>query len=297
MNEFKHILDIHPSPVVVHMNFKPLYANDAFAAFSGLESAEDILSLDSLLTLINPDEHQDSKERYQLAFDNAQTPAKVVPHIDLKGNPVIAEITDKPIIWQGQEALCTFINIVTDRVKREERVKRLLEIDELTQIHNRRYIRKVLDNIIESNTAEEYYLCVLDIDFFKKVNDTYGHPVGDMVLIELAQRLQSFCQAKDHLARIGGEEFVLLLHTQDIDVLKKYLERLRQYIAQYPFHIQLKDQSEETHAPREDLILHISISIGVTKLAQEDEILEAYQRADKALYQVKKQGRNNIVYA
>ncbi|OEF27756.1 sensor domain-containing diguanylate cyclase [Vibrio rumoiensis] len=288
MNEFKDILDMHPNPFVVHVNFKPLYANDAFARFSGLESAKEILTMDSLMVLINPEEREDALLRYQLALDNKKTDSKIIAHTDLAGNPVMVEITDKSIMWQGQQALCTYISIVTDTIKKQQHLKRLSEQDALTQIHNRRYILNVLRDIHKDQTVNQYFKAIMDIDYFKKVNDKYGHLAGDKVLLQFTQILQDFTQPEDHLARLGGEEFILLIKSQSKEKVLKRLESIRTSIEQNHFVISDKDTQDE-------LRIQCTLSIGVTALNADDDIDTSYGQADKALYIAKQQGRNQVI--
>lgn len=288
-DEFQHILAIHPNPVVVHVNFNPLYCNDAFARFSGLEHAGQILEMDSLMVLICPDEHEDAHRRYQQAMQYGETKPKVIAHTDLHGNPVLVEIIDKPIIWQGQQALCTFISIVTDTIKREQRLKRLAEQDYLTKLPNRRYISQVLDKLAGDGETAGYYQAILDIDFFKKVNDEHGHIAGDHVLQQLAKILSDDLQAGDHLTRLGGEEFVLLVKSDSIQQVKDRLNQLRSTVERTPFDITEMDDETQTKK------IHCTLSIGVTPIQPDEALGLSYRRADKALYHAKHQGRNQVV--
>ena len=130
-------------------------------------------------------------------------------------------------------------------------------------------------------------LAILDLDFFKKVNDTYGHDVGDQVLVEVAKRLGQVVLKNDVVARWGGEEFVLLFSgSQDPE---QQLETIRLAIAQHPI---------DTHAGT----LSLTCSIGATiNIAQEQvnngTYKKSFKAADDALYQAKEAGRNHVVIA
>lgn len=292
MNDFQQILDSHPNPAVIHIHFRPVYANQAFAEFNGFQNVSDILSMDCLLSLIDPPLRNIAKARYQITTRLKQSSPQIVHHKDRAGRPVIAEIVDKKVKWQGQDAVCTYITLVTDKVEQQSRLQRLLEIDDLTQIHNRRYIRHNIEALQKNHIAQAYYIAILDIDYFKKVNDTYGHINGDKVLIALAKELQKFCiDHNDHLGRIGGEEFVMLLKADDQTKLYDRLEKIRQHIAQHDFQITLGDA---THPQLHHI--HCTLSFGVTRLKQGEEINQSYQRADSALYQAKALGRNKVVF-
>ena len=118
---------------------------------------------------------------------------------------------------------------------------------------------------------------MLDIDHFKSVNDTYGHQVGDEVLKQLVDVVYTHVRANDIFARIGGEEFVLVL---DVDIEKgmKVIEHLRIFIEAEEFHV----------------VKHITCSFGVTEYKRQDSIDDMMKRADKALYEAKENGRNRV---
>ena len=125
-------------------------------------------------------------------------------------------------------------------------------------------------------------LLVLDVDFFKRVNDTYGHKAGDMVLKTIAQLLGKLLRETDFLARFGGEEFVALLPESDSTAALRVAEKLRQGVADCGFHFQGQ-------------AVPVTISIGITQLRRGDTMESAFERADNALYSAKEGGRNRCV--
>ncbi|MGO2498218.1 MAG: GGDEF domain-containing protein [Vibrio litoralis] len=288
MNEYQHILEIRPNPCVIHIDFKPLYANGAFARFSGLKSADQILEMESLMVLINPEEREDAQFRYQKAFAEQQTEPKVIAHTDLLGNPVMVEIIDKLIDWHGQQAVCTFISIVTDTINKERHLKKLAEQDPLTQLHNRRYILNKLTKFHREDLAKEFFLAIVDIDYFKKINDQYGHFVGDKTLQQLAELLRGFIGENDYLARLGGEEFILLIRSGSAQHVIARLESLRTSIENHHFIIP-QDNTDDK------LRIRCTLSVGLTQIQQGEKIDSSYIRADKALYTAKHQGRNQVI--
>ena len=118
---------------------------------------------------------------------------------------------------------------------------------------------------------------MFDIDFFKKVNDNFGHLVGDQVLKELARLIQSQLRTSDLLFRFGGEEFIVVLPQQDAQTALSIAEKIRVNVASYEF----------TEAG------HISVSLGVTQYHQGEHLNEVLTRADAALYQAKSSDTNN----
>jgi diguanylate cyclase (GGDEF)-like protein len=123
---------------------------------------------------------------------------------------------------------------------------------------------------------------MIDIDFFKEINDTYGHMTGDQVLRVLAQRFRRNVREIDIVGRYGGEEFVILLLENDLPTAKMIAERLRLLISSIPVHTDLG-------------LIHVTVSMGVTAVAQDVRDLPTLlQRADEALYAAKSSGRNRI---
>ena len=125
---------------------------------------------------------------------------------------------------------------------------------------------------------------MLDIDYFKSINDTYGHDAGDDVLREFALRIRKSIRGIDLACRYGGEEFVVVMPETDLAVATMVAERLRRRIAGEPFSIQ-----QGTHG------IEITISIGIAGLGSDDGAAGVLKRADQALYRAKRDGRNRVV--
>lgn len=170
-----------------------------------------------------------------------------------------------------------------------QRVERLMEenlTDPLTQVGNRRYAEITLQNRFDE--IERYNwkfgLLFIDVDHFKRVNDTYGHSVGDMVLKSLADNLSKNLRSFDFIGRWGGEEFIILLvNMHHENQIMEAAERFRMLIANSTIHHQ------------EELI-RITVSIGATISCKEDTIDSILQRADQLMYGAKKAGRNRVLF-
>ena len=133
--------------------------------------------------------------------------------------------------------------------------------------------------------AEPLSVITFDIDFFKKINDTHGHPGGDYVLKELGQLMQSkLVRSNDFFARYGGEEFVIILQATTIKTAQEIAERVRQTVEGHPFTFENKK-------------MKVTISIGVSSIIPNDNWEKIYNRADQALYQSKQSGRNKVTVA
>jgi two-component system, cell cycle response regulator len=137
-----------------------------------------------------------------------------------------------------------------------------------------------------NNRGKALAVVALDVDFFKAINDTYGHDAGDKVLQELSQRIRANTRSIDLCCRVGGEEFILILPGTDLQLAEKIAERLRKGVAGKSFSI-------GTNAP-----IPVTLSAGVSYLAGiEDTVEKLLKRADQALYNAKREGRNRVISA
>jgi diguanylate cyclase (GGDEF)-like protein len=171
-------------------------------------------------------------------------------------------------------------------IKLEQALKIINELairDELTGSHNRRHLIRLIENEKEraARLGGMFCLCLLDIDHFKRINDTYGHQAGDAVLREFAATVQRQIRESDSFGRYGGEEFLLMLPETSIDEARALAERVRANIAGLGFP-DLPD-------------LAVTVSIGVAQYLVDEPIAQTVARADEALYQAKSGGRNRVV--
>lgn len=156
-------------------------------------------------------------------------------------------------------------------------------VDTLTNVLNRNaYNFKMRELVHEyKRYKEEWALLVLDIDHFKIFNDTYGHKIGDKVLKSVAATVSNSIRISDHVFRYGGEEFVVILSRINKETTKKISEKIRREI-------------ERDYFVDGDNKLKITMSIGAAIITPEDTETSLFERADKALYQVKQNGRNQV---
>jgi two-component system, cell cycle response regulator len=173
-----------------------------------------------------------------------------------------------------------YVTDITQRKRDEEEILLLATIDSLTGIANRREFNRILTS--ETDRVRRYgkplSLVMYDIDFFKRVNDTFGHDVGDTVLQAVTGVVKENIRTVDVMARWGGEEFMVLMPQSNLAAARSTAEKLRQTIAQYSF----------------DKVDKITASFGVTGFMPQDDVNSLLKRADDALYQAKKRGRNRV---
>jgi len=162
--------------------------------------------------------------------------------------------------------------------------KRLATTDELTGLYNRRYFmdKLAMQKALSERNKADFVICYCDLDNFKRINDTFGHHPGDIVLQKFSQILKSLIREVDFAARFGGEEFVCLLVDTDLKNAKKITERIRISLANYNFN---------DIAPS----LRATVSIGITNFKQFNTIQETLMNADNRMYLAKKLGRNKVI--
>jgi two-component system cell cycle response regulator len=159
--------------------------------------------------------------------------------------------------------------------------------DQLTGLHNRRYMTGQLGALVTraSRGGDPVSALMIDIDHFKKINDSFGHDIGDEVLREFAVRLASNVRAVDLPVRYGGEEFTVIMPDTKIEDAERIAERIRLHVAGSPFRV----------AGGEELLM-VTISIGVAATLGEGDSAEALvKRADEAVYAAKAAGRNMVI--
>ena len=166
-----------------------------------------------------------------------------------------------------------------------EEVADMATIDELTGLYNR---RALFSRLMEEHSRAKRYgqgfsLLLIDIDDFKDVNNEYGHQVGDSILKDLGTFLRQNLRDSDFPARFGGEEFICIMPSTDIDQAVQAGNKIRQKLSQAKFN------SKQT-----DVSLQITVSIGIATFAPDDEIDNLIKRADDALYMAKRRGKNQI---
>ena len=175
------------------------------------------------------------------------------------------------------------IATVRNRAARARSLKARMVRDSLTGLYNHTHTLQLLDDARFRARRDERPLtfAMLDIDHFKRVNDTYGHPMGDRVIKSLALFLKQRLRKTDHIGRYGGEEFAVVLPDTDAESARKVLEEIRQRFA-------------EIHYPAQPHDLSCTFSCGIAELGEEMDIKTLAKQADEALYTAKHGGRNRV---
>lgn len=178
----------------------------------------------------------------------------------------------------------TFMKSEEKIMQYNKKLIRMASVDALTNLSNRRCMNDQLKDLVYNynRTGKRFCLAIGDVDLFKSVNDTYGHDTGDYVLVTLATMFSEYMDGKGSIARWGGEEFLFVFETDNIDISCSQLEQLRGEIALYEFHF--KEHS-----------FHITMTFGLVEFDEHLGIEAVISYADNKLYIGKENGRDQVV--
>jgi two-component system, cell cycle response regulator len=275
----EHTADIEadPNAGLFHAaegSYDLLVVSLALANFDGLRLCSQVRSLDRTRNLPI------------LAIADAESNGRLVRGLEIGVNDYLIRPIDK------NELLAR----VRTQIRRKRYTERLRDnvqmsiemaiTDALTGLYNRRYLETHVGALVDqvASRGKPLTVLVLDIDYFKSINDTHGHDAGDDVLREFALRIRKSIRGIDLACRYGGEEFVVVMPETDLAVATMVAERLRRRIASEPFPIQQGARS-----------ITVTISIGIAGLSGGDNAASILRRADQALYRAKREGRNRVV--
>lgn len=206
-----------------------------------------------------------------ITFGIAGAPVDRSSIIATIGSPLIIA----PIVAIGTGHMMLKFHLLT------QKLQHALERDHLTDIYNRKYFMERLEALPAETEAA---VLMIDIDHFKRVNDTYGHFVGDAVIQHVAQTLASECREGDLVARFGGEEFVVFLCDTKIEDSRYFADRLLKAIS-------------ENAVCTEGVKVPVTVSIGLSRKERSHKMEDVIRGADTALYDAKQRGRNRVAEA
>ena len=263
---------------------KIIYVNDAFTETTGYSAEEVIGKTPRIFQKEGTDKEELSKIREAL---EKKEPVRVtLRNFSKTGKEYWVDISILPL--RDTEGKVThFASIqrdITEYKKLEQDLQILCRTDPLTTAANRRAFNEILSQEFSrfKRSQKEYALIMIDLDHFKSINDQHGHSVGDQVLIEVTERCKDNIRVHDILARLGGEEFCILLPYTESKQAKKVAERLREKIEIKPIIV-------------DGLRVKVTISVGISLVSTCDEDgHQAMERADQKLFQAKESGRNQI---
>jgi len=268
-----------------------LSVNQSFAAnLLGLEVGDVVgKKLDDLDTALLANEIAFYKEQDRKLYESKQNQTYETK-IQLKTTQEVRDFKiQKTLLYAYDNEIIGYVGFmydITDMKDREEKLEYIASIDPMTKLYNRRYFTQMSETILKiaKREAKPLSVIMLDIDDFKQVNDTYGHKIGDDVIIKIAQTLQNIGRKSDVVCRFGGEEFILLLPYTQREGASIIAEKIRADIQMLSICV------DDTK------VIHVSVSVGVSSVdVTHQKVLDfAIKQADDALYKAKKEGKNRV---
>ncbi len=180
--------------------------------------------------------------------------------------------------------------LATTKVELEKYSKKLklqATTDSLTGLANRRRITSLLEKAlieVKENKKKDFNIIMLDIDFFKKVNDNYGHPMGDQVIKEVSHLMQAKISQAGVVGRFGGEEFLSIIYDENNNKVFNLADEIRHGI-------------ENKSTSLDGVVVNVTVSMGIASSSESQVFQELIDIADKRLYEAKKNGRNQVVFS
>nr|WP_086938214.1 sensor domain-containing diguanylate cyclase [Thaumasiovibrio occultus] len=198
------------------------------------------------------------------------------------------ELSLSSIVFDGRQLLIVSINDISERKELERRLRMLAETDPLTKALNRRSYYQKNEQVMRQCQRHQwpFSLILLDVDYFKKVNDNFGHPVGDEVLVRLADTVRGLLAEDFVFARLGGEEFAISCPNTSLERAVRFAEQLRTAIEAINIEVQ---------AQRVPLTISLGVVGSSTMGSDLDSFVKLYKRADECVYKAKSGGRNRVV--
>lgn len=263
----------------------------------GVQEKDALADSNVVHDVIHPEDRPNLDEADRLAAQTLR-PFQWEGRMIVRGEIQWIRVQSNPLKLSEDESLWSGIVIdITDEVLKNNKLKELASYDCLTNLPNRRLLNDRLNQSMAANRRSGYFgaLMFLDLDNFKPLNDTHGHEVGDLLLIEVAHRLQNCIRSMDTVARIGGDEFVVMLSSLSIYAdesamqAKVIAEKIRSSLSAPYLLNRESDKITIEH--------HCTASIGIAMIDNETSQDELFKFADSAMYQAKESGRNMIRFA
>ncbi len=275
-DNYRQLVDLSPVAIIVHSQERLVYVNPSAVKLLKAEREEDLVGR-SLYDLIPPGEREKAKQRISLVksgkkvstFLNAQM-------LKLDGQMLDVDIISMPLVFQGEPSVQVVIHDISESKQTEKQLRYLSTHDSLTGLYNRGFFEAEMARL-DNGRNFPISIVVVDIDGLKKVNDSAGHQAGDKLLQQAALFLKEAFRSEDVVARVGGDEFSILMPKANSAVVDRALNRIR---ADLEFH------------NKENKDIPLSFSCGAATGEKNGSLEEILRQADLLMYQ-KKHSKNN----
>ncbi len=277
---YRRLVELSPEGIAIHVDGLLVFINPAGAQLLGASQADQLIGK-PVLDIVHPDYREIAGAQIRQLRKNAeQVPWIEERFVRLDGTSIDVEVSGIEFAYRGKPAVQTIFRDITSRKEAKQHLERLALYDTLTELPNRTLFFDRMKQYLELAKRNEYAMALLylDIDHFKRINDTCGHEIGDLLLREASKRMVSSIRKSDTIARLGGDEFVCICGKiaaprDAIVVAQKIVEALSA-----PFHFR---EHECT----------IGASIGISVFPTDgDDIETLLSKADRAMYRVKEGG-------
>lgn len=297
-DRYRTLIEWSPEAILVHRLGNIIYANPAAIKVFGAPDAAALL-VKKTCELIHPDELAAQTARMaSIIHQDAIAPATESRFLKLDGTVITVQVQGTAIDYDGEPAIHVAIHDISERKKLENDIRQLAFYDDLTLLPNRRLLEDRLRQTLSTSQRRGDFsaLMFLDLDTFKTLNDTYGHAVGDALLVDVAIRLKQCVSSMDTVARFGGDEFVVLipeLGKAKRDATGQALgiaEKIRKELSRP--HVLA---SQHVAGASASITHRCTVSTGVLVISAEQATQDVLLKwADAAMYQAKDEGRNRL---
>jgi diguanylate cyclase (GGDEF)-like protein/PAS domain S-box-containing protein len=271
---YSKLIDCLPVPAIIHSSGLIYYVNKATLNVLGADDKEQVSSF-LIYQLIHSDHHKEMKKQFLQCSNDIKNGVYKFLRIDRQ--IFYAEAASMEIQIETQKMILTIFQDITYRKKEEELIREMAYFCSLTKLPNRRYLEEKLFQAISEFV--HFSLMFIDLDGFKKVNDTLGHDAGDEVLKIVAGRLSNSIREEDIVSRISGDEFIIFLTQADQESAIRIAERI---ITSFTSPMLVKGEA-----------VNLTASIGISSYPKDGETPgELIKKADKAMYFAKHNGKN-----
>jgi diguanylate cyclase (GGDEF)-like protein/PAS domain S-box-containing protein len=286
--KFRQLVDLSPHGILIESEGKIVFLNKAMLEIFRTDDSSILLGA-ALMDYI-PIEFQDSTRRHLDYVKKHKKSSELLEakFLDINGTPVIIEGIACPFLFEGKPSIQLIIKDISEQEEARTKILHLAYHDQLTGLANRLKLEKELKKSIFHAKKKKNYIAVLfiDIDNFKKINDTFGHDTGDLLLQDVALKLERSVRREDVVARLGGDEFIIILnnlYTNPFTSSSRIVNKLMKLIEK-PIHIKKRK-------------LHITLSIGISIYPDNGTTsFTLFKNADIAMYLAKQSGRNTYKF-